>query len=641
MVVVPTLVPDTDSVEHLLETLEIHYLANRDPNLNFALITDFPDALTETLPIDADVLRRLKEGITHLNTKYGSAGSSLFYLFHRPRKWNGAEGRWMGYERKRGKLSEFNALLRGGSTDAFSELVGDLSLLPGVRFVITLDTDTHLPPNAARLLAATMAHALNRPVFDPDTGIVVDGYSILQPRVGVSLPGAGRSWFSRLFSGDVGIDPYTKGVSDVYQDVFQQGSFIGKGIYDVDAFVKATEGRFPENSVLSHDLIESCFARSALVTDVELYEEFPSRYNADVQRRHRWIRGDWQIAQWLLGGIPSADARRIANPLSALSRWKIFDNLRRSLVPLALLALLLVSWMLQPGLAAFGTLVALGIVAAPMVLASVYDVARKPDDLTLGLHVGSLAASLGRQCCQILLTIAFLPYDALVSTDAILRTLFRVLVTRRRLLEWVSSGEEARGAEMGVGGFYATMWFAPFLAAATVAAVIWRAPVQVSLAAPLILMWIAAPLVAWRISRPIVAALPHLSEEQLLFLRATARRTWSYFEAFVSPEDHGLPPDNFQEQPVQRLATRTSPTNMGLTLLSNLAARDFGYVSAGELLRRTEETLSSMEGLERHHGHFLNWYDTRTLKPLQPPYISTVDSGNLAGHLLTLGPGTP
>ncbi len=639
MVVVPTLVPDTGAVERLLEMLEIHHLANRDPNLNFALLTDFTDALAETLPTDAVILRSLKDGIAHLNTKYGSAESSLFYLFHRPRRWNEAEGRWMGYERKRGKIFEFNAMLRGGSAEAFSEIVGNLSLLPGIRFVITLDTDTQLPPNAARFLAATLAHSLNRPCFDADTGVVVDGYSILQPRVGVSLPGAGRSWFSRLFAGDVGIDPYTKGVSDVYQDLFKQGSFIGKGIYDVDAFVRATEGRFPDNAVLSHDLIESCFARSALVTDVELYEETPFRYIADVKRRHRWIRGDWQIAPWLLAHVPTADLGRVANPLSVLSQWKIFDNLRRSLVPLALLILLLASWMMPPALAAFGTLVALGIIAAPMVLGAAYDVARKPDDLTFDLHLGSLAASLATQSCQILFTVAFLPYDAVVSTDAIARTLYRMVFTRRHLLEWVSSGEDSRSAGMGLVDFYATMWFAPFLAVATIAAVMFRVLGPVPLSAPLILMWIAAPLVAWRISQPIVAAPPHLSEDQLLFLRATARRTWNYFEEFVTAKDHGLPPDNYQEQPVERLATRTSPTNMGLSLLSHLVARDLGYLSVGELLRRTDEALGSMERLERHHGHFLNWYDTRTLEPLQPSYISTVDSGNLAGHLLTLGPG--
>jgi hypothetical protein len=302
----------------------------------------------------------------------------------------------MGHERKRGKISEFNAYLRGGASDAFLDVVGDPSVLPSIKYVVTLDTDTQLPRNAARLLVATMSHPLNRPRFDPETGVVVDGYSILQPRVGVSLPGSGRSWFSRLFSGDVGIDPYTRGISDAYQDVFHEGSYIGKGIYDVDAFEKATGGRFPDNTVLSHDLIESCYGRSALVSDVELYEDFPARYNADMKRRHRWIRGDWQIAGWLLPRVPGGDVRNVDNPLSALSQWKILDNLRRSLVPLALLVLLVGSWTVLPGLAGRGTLLVVAIVAAPALVTAAFDMSRKPRELPFILHVRSLMASSAR-----------------------------------------------------------------------------------------------------------------------------------------------------------------------------------------------------------------------------------------------------
>ena len=323
------------------------------------MLTDFQDAPEEILPEDKSLLQRARAGVEMLNAKYQSDRPNIFFLFHRPRRWNEAEGLWMGYERKRGKLTEFNALLRGGSSECFSEIVGDTSILPAIKFVITLDTDTQLPRDAARQLVGTMAHPLNRPQFDPVKGVVTEGYSILQPRVGVSLPSAGRSWFVQLFAGDVGIDPYTRAVSDVYQDVFQEGSFIGKGIYDVDAFQQAVAGRFPENTVLSHDLIEACHARSALVSDVELYEEYPSRYNTDIDRRHRWIRGDWQIAQWLLPRVPGPDARRIANPLSGLSQWKILDNLRRSLVPAALLLLLLGNWMLLPDLGGLGPLLVL------------------------------------------------------------------------------------------------------------------------------------------------------------------------------------------------------------------------------------------------------------------------------------------
>jgi len=639
MVAVPTLVPDAEAVYRLLESIEIHYLSNRDANLHFALLTDFPDSSAETMPNDADLRSQLREGVAALNTKYGSKKASLFYLFHRPRRWNASQGRWMAYERKRGKIAEFNSVLRGGDTEAFCDIVGDPSILSGIKYVITLDTDTQLPRGAAYLLVATMAHVLNRPVFDPEKAIVVDGYSILQPRVGVSLPGASRSWFSRLFSGDVGIDPYTKGISDVYQDIFHEGSFIGKGIYDVDAFEKSVGARFPENAVLSHDLLESCYARSALVSDVELYEEYPSRFDAEIRRRHRWIRGDWQIAPWLLRKVPGGDGRGVDNPLSALSQWKILDNLRRSLVPLALLLLLAGSWTLLPGFAGRGTLLVMAIVAAPTLLTAAYDVTRKPTDLPFGLHVRSLTASFGRQFGQILLTIIFLPYDAYVSTDAIVRTLMRVLVTHRRLLEWVSSSEDSRNAAKGLRTFYLTMWFEPFLAVAMTAILAAWVPWQLAFASPMIGFWCLAPLIAWRISQSINPRQEHVSEDQTFFLRATARRTWHFFETFVTAEENWLPPDNYQEQPVMRLASRTSPTNLGLALLSNLAARDFGYISVGELIKRTDDAVAAMERLERYRGHFYNWYDTRTMQALQPLYVSAVDSGNLEGHLLTLVPG--
>ena len=546
----------------------------------------------------------------------------------------------MGYERKRGKLTEFNALLRGGSRECFSQIVGDTSILPAIKFVITLDTDTQLPRDAARQLAGTMAHPLNRPQFDPVKGVVTEGYGILQPRVGVSLPSAGRSWFVKLFAGDVGIDPYTRAVSDVYQDVFQEGSFIGKGIYDVDAFQQAVAGRFPENTVLSHDLIESCHARSALVSDVELYEEYPSRYNTDINRRHRWIRGDWQIAQWLLPRVPGPDARRIANPLSGLSQWKILDNLRRSLVPAALLLLLLGNWMLLPDLGATGPLLVLSIITLPAWLSAAVELFRKPREVSLALHLRGLVGSSGRQLGQALLTFVFLPYDAFISLDAIGRTLVRLLFTRKRLLEWQTASDAERTARSGPAGFYATMWIAPVVALACGSFLALMQPSQLPLAAPILGLWLASPWIAWRISQPIEpSAVPELKPKQLAFLRRTARKTWRFFETFVTAQEHWLPPDNFQEEPVPVVASRTSPTNMGLALLANLAACDFGYLSVGQLLRRTQDALGAMQRLERHRGHFFNWYDTRTLKPLLPLYVSSVDSGNLAGHLLTLGPG--
>jgi cyclic beta-1,2-glucan synthetase len=639
MVAVPTMLTSLEGVDRLIETLEVHHLANRDRRLHFALLTDYRDAAKEILPEDQKLLQRAREGIEMLNRKYPAGHETLFFLFHRPRRWNSGEGLWMGYERKRGKLAEFNALLRGGSSECFSEIVGECSLLPDIKYVITLDTDTQLPRDAARQLVGTMAHPLNRPQFDSARGIVAEGYGILQPRVGVSLPSARRSLFVRLFAGDAGIDPYTREVSDVYQDVFQEGSFIGKGIYDVDAFHRAMSGRFPENTVLSHDLLEACHARSALVSDVEFYEEYPSRYNVDVDRRHRWIRGDWQITQWLLPRVPGSDARRIANRLSGLSRWKIFDNLRRSLVPVALMLLMLGGWLLVPKLGGRGSLLVLSVIALPGLLSVLLNGVRKPADLTWVNHLRSAAGSSGRQLGQIFLTVVFLPYDAFISVDAIGRTLLRLLVTHRRLLEWQTSHESEGTTRADLAGFYATMWIAPIAALAIGFMLARFHPTQLAPALPFLGIWLAAPWIAWRISQPIEFAALDLTAEQLIYLRRVARKTWHFFETFVTARENWLPPDNYQEFPAPTVASRTSPTNMGLALLANLAARDFGYLPVGPLIQRTERAFATMQRLERYRGHFYNWYETVTLRPLVPLYVSSVDSGNLAGHLLTHSSG--
>ncbi|MEN9675202.1 MAG: hypothetical protein RIS76_1098 [Verrucomicrobiota bacterium] len=636
LVVVPTILSTVRSIDRLLEGMQVHQLANRDAHLYFGLLTDFRDAATAEQPDDAALLDRVRTGIELLNRAHGP---NRFFLFHRPRRWNEQEGVWMGHERKRGKLEAFNGLLRGRGRESFAEVVGDLSLLPEIRFVITLDTDTQLPRDAARRLVGTMAHPLNRPRLDADTGIVTEGYGILQPRVGVSLPSASRSWFVRLFAGDAGIDPYTRAVSDVYQDVFNEGSFIGKGIYDVDAFDQAVGGRFPDNTILSHDLIESGHARSALVSDVELYEDYPSRYNADINRRHRWIRGDWQIAPWLLPRVPGADARWVANPLSGLSRWKLFDNLRRSLVPLAFLLLLLGDWLLAPQVTGFGPLMVGLAMLLPAALGLLVDAVRKPEEWPLRLHLRVVAAAAARQAAQSGLSLAFLPYDAWVSLDAVLRTLVRLLVTRRHLLEWQTSSDAEQMARTDVPAFFRTMWIAPTAALVIGASLIrWR-PDQLGFAAPFLVLWMSAPVLAWWISRPCLQAAPELTAPQRTFLRRIARQTWSFFETLVTAGEQWLPPDNFQEVPVPVVAGRTSPTNLGLALLANLAARDFGYISLRRLVQRTADALESMERLERHRGHFYNWYDTRSRQPLPPLYVSTVDSGNLAGHLLILEAG--
>ncbi|WP_273209163.1 GH36-type glycosyl hydrolase domain-containing protein [Marinobacter subterrani] len=647
MVIVPTLLSSRQEIDDLLEALEIRYLGNRDANLYFALLTDFPDAPEQTLPDDAALLARARAGVEALNDTYRDDRPCIFYLFHRPRQWNPFERVWMGYERKRGKLEQFNARLRGEASTAFSDIVGDQSLLGSIRYVITLDTDTQLPREAARLLVGNLAHPLNRPVFNAAKGRIVEGYAILQPRASISLTSAGQSRFTRLFAGESGLDPYTREVSDVYQDVFAEGSYIGKGIYDVDAFRQAVDGRFPENLILSHDLLESGYARSALVTDVDLIEDQPASIAIESSRRHRWIRGDWQLAGWLLPRVPGAPglqgagSKRQANPLSALSLWKIFDNLRRSLVTPALLVLLVAGWLWGGGYLWVSTGLVLAVLFLPTLLSLLIELTRKPAECNWLVHLGMTGNSAGRPLALALLSLAFLPYDTHIILGAILRSGARMPFTRRGLLLWQLPGYRRRNACRSLADFCREMWVPPGLAAGLVAALaISGSPPAVWLAAfPVLLLWLVAPTIGWWLSRPLPTPTPGLSVGQQAFLRTAARRTWRYFADFVGPEDNWLPPDNFQAYPAPAIASRTSPTNIGMALLADLAAVDFGYLTVGECLHRIDNTLATMEKLERYRGHFFNWYDTRTLQPLHPQYVSSVDSGNLVGALLTLKAG--
>lgn len=646
LVVVPTMLTSLAGVEALVEALEVRFLANRDASLHFALLSDFLDAPQESLPLDSALMQLAGKRIAELNLKYApnspSTAADIFFLFHRPRRWNPQECAWMGHERKRGKLAELNALLRTGARDGFSLVVGDTAALAGVRYVITLDTDTQLPRDAARQFVGAMAHPLNRPHFDEARQRVTSGYGILQPRVAVSLPGTNRSRLARLYGGEPGIDPYTRAVSDVYQDVFGEGSFIGKGIYDVAAFERALGDSFPENRILSHDLLEGCYARAGLLSDVQLYEDSPASYRADVMRRHRWMRGDWQLAGWLWRRVPGEASSHRRNPLSPLSQWKLIDNLRRSLVPAALTLLLVLGWTVFASLG-WWTVSILGILVVPQIFSVLVESCRKPDELLYRQHFAAVASALFRHLRQVGFEFACLPYEAFVSLDAIARTLWRLLISHRHLLEWNPSSEVERqlaGRSRGeLAACLRAMWIGPFIALAVALHLLWADPLLLAVAAPFLASWLLSPLLAWWVSRPLAAHKASLTDEQRHFLRRVARRTWAFFERFVAPEDHWLAPDNYQEYRIAAIAHRTSPTNMGLALLANLAAHDFGYIQGGRLLERTANTLHTMRGLARYRGHFYNWYDTLTLEPLPVLYISSVDSGNLAGHLLTLRGG--
>ncbi|MBN1473358.1 MAG: hypothetical protein JW914_01970 [Syntrophaceae bacterium] len=638
LVVIPTMLSSAQNVEALVESLEIRFLANRDNNLHFALLTDFLDAHEEKTSTDDELIQLAQKRIEELNDKYRDTKGGTFFLFHRPRSWNPEEQIWMGYERKRGKIAQLNAFLRGGAKDCFSHVIGIPEILSNVKYVITLDTDTQLPRDSAQQFVGAMAHPLNRPRYDEARQRVCEGYGILQPRIAETLSGDGKSWYARLWGGETGFDPYTRVVSNIYQDVFGEGSYIGKGIYDVDAFEQALGGRFPENRILSHDLIEGCYARSGLLSDVQLYEEYPSQYHVDVNRRHRWIRGDWQIASWLRSAVPTADGRQQKNKISWLSQWKIFDNLRRSLVPAALTLMLIMGWAIISPVWLW-TILVIGILLIPPAGEILLELFRKPGDVLWNQHFFTALRQARRHFVQTLYTLVCLPYEAFFSLDAIARTLWRMHVSHKRLLEWNPSGNLASRNLNTFAASCRSMWIAPLLSLALFIYLMMARPGALGAALFVLVLWFLSPGVTWWVSRPIASGVIKLKEEQMIFLRKIARKTWAFFETFVGPDDNWLPPDNYQEHPAAVIAHRTSPTNMGLALLANLSAYDFGYISLGDLIERTTDAFHTMGKLQRYRGHFYNWYDTQSLATLRPHYISTVDSGNLSGHLLTLRRG--
>jgi cyclic beta-1,2-glucan synthetase len=642
LVVVPTLLIGHDQIAEQVERLEVHYLANSDGDLRFALLSDWTDAPGENMPGDEELLAATVDGIALLNRRHGPApdGSERFRLFHRRRCWNESEQKWIGWERKRGKLHELNRLLRGATDTTFLPTGGRAPLVPsGVRYVITLDADTQLPRGAACRLVGTMAHSLNRPRFDPRVGRVVEGYALLQPRVTPALPtDRGGSLFQMISSGPAGIDPYASAVSDVYQDLFGEGSYIGKGIYDVDAFEAALAGRAPENALLSHDLFEGIFARAGLVTDIEFFEEFPSHYDVAVVRQHRWARGDWQLLPWIIGHARDASGGRSRTSIPLIGRWKMLDNLRRTLSAPAALLILIAGWTLPFASPVIWTAFVLACIAVPPLLPVLTGVIPHRRGISKRSHARAVGTDLVLAASHVGVMVTLLADQAWLMTDAIVRTLVRVYVTRRKLLEWVTAAQAKSGFDLAVRSFYRRMNGTVALAAAVGILVAFQPPEVWPIAAPFALLWALSPMVAYWISlTPGATAAQPLSGDDVRTLRLAARRTWRYFETFVGPEDHALPPDNFQEKPTPVLAHRTSPTNLGLYLLSVIAAHDFGWIGTVAAIERLEATLGTMNSLERFRGHFYNWYDTRDLRPLDPKYISSVDSGNLAGHLIALG----
>ena len=634
LVVVPTLLLNEAYVRRLAADLEVRFLANRDPHLFFALLTDAPDS-----PAAIDPGERLvtlcSRLISELNRKYSDHGRSVFFLFHRSRTFNPGEGAWMGWERKRGKLIELNELLRGAS-DGFPIKEGELSTLPQIKYVIVVDSDTQLPPGVARRLVATLAHPLNRAVIDPRTNTVVEGYGILQPRVGISVQSASRSLLANIYSGDTGFDLYARAISDVYQDLFGEGSFTGKGIYEVDVLRQVLGKRFPCNSILSHDLIEGTYARAGLVSDLEVIDDYPTHFSAYSRRKHRWVRGDWQIIRWLLPRVPDYLGKGVPNPLSVISRWKIFDNLRRSLVEIATFVLLLAGWFALPGSPRRWTLVVVVLMLIPVYLQFLLSLLRVwPSRNLVERLKDSLEGFIAGQI-NVFFTLVFLSHQTLVLLDAIVRTLVRVTITRRRLLQWETAAQAEHDARRTPVDSYLT--WTPWLSLAIGAALTLARPAALPDAAPFLILWACAGPVARWLNRPLHPGIVSLSHKEEELLRSVCLRTWRFFRQAAQESGNGLAPDNIQEAP-PNVAHRISPTNLGLLLDSQLAAYQLGYLTLPEFVLAAERIMESAKGLRRYRGHFLNWYDTETLAPLEPLFVSTVDSGNLVCSLWALKQG--
>ncbi len=630
LVVVPVLLDTVEELAACIERLEVHHLSSTDGALHYALLADGPDSAAETRPQDAELIAQAKREIARLNTTYPSEGSDRFLFLHRRRQWNPSMGVWMGWERKRGKLTELNRLLRGATDTSF---VPPCTVPQDVRYVITLDADTRLLRDTVRRLIGKLAHPLNAPQFDAAAGRVTQGYGILQPRVTPALPvGTEGSIYQKIYASHGGIDTYAAAISDVYQDLFGEGSFTGKGIYDVDAFAAALADRVPDNTMLSHDLFEGDLARAALVSDVEVVEDFPARHDIAARRQHRWVRGDWQLLPWLTG---RADDRN--RPITALGRWKMIDNLRRSLTaPLTLLALA-AGWLLPlPGAVAWTALV-LVMLALPYLLPLPFVLLPGRAGITAHSHLAALARDVRTAATRIALDITLLPDASLRMCDAILRTVWRLLVSRRSLLEWITAAQLSQQRRPGLLSYYRDMAGAVALGLGMAGGAAALNPAVWPLIAPFVILWLVSPLVASYVSRsrpsPETAL---LTDSDRLELRLIGRSTWRYFETFVTSDDNDLPPDNFQETPRPALARRTSPTNIGLYLLATTAAHDLGWIGRADATARLERTLATVQRMPQFRGHLFNWHATDDLRVLEPAYVSTVDSGNLAGHLIAV-----
>ena len=630
LVVVPMMLLTPESIREEINRLEIRYLANTDPLLSFGLFSDFSDAKQQHAETDASLLKIAVDGLQALEHKYGEG---KFFLFHRQRIWSKSENAWIGWERKRGKLEYLNRFLMGETLPENIVYMGQANALKGTRYVITLDADTQLPKDQARALVEVLSHPLNRPYLTANKNKLERGYTIIQPRVGTDFIHAKASWFCKIFSEPTAVDPYTQAISNVYQDLVGEGSYHGKGIYDVEAFHTILSQHFPEEHLLSHDLIEGAFVRVAFASNICLFDIHPKDYLSWAKRQHRWMRGDWQIIDWLLAKVPMQNGKTEVNALSWLNRWKIFDNLRRALLPIALVLLLTAGWAISPvpgvltGLALFVLLLpSISLCISKLCTYSFFPI----KSFLMEIKLLSLRS---------LITIALLPFEAFLSLDAMLRVAFRRLISHQNLLQWTTGEYICNGLKIHQKFVLQVGWVS-FFAVMILGTVISFDPHAELIALPFCLLWIAAPFIIHVIDKPLDKRIDeNLSDLDKKILRKIGRKTWRYFDELVGANTHWLPPDNYQTALNIEIAQRTSPTNIGMWLLAVMNAYDFKYITCDIFIDKTLATIHELKKLERHEGHFLNWYNIQTLEPLFPRYVSTVDSGNFLACIWTLKQG--
>jgi len=639
MIVVPTLLSDENRVVELLKNIENHYLANKEVNLYFALIGGFKDSTSQNTPLDHPILKKAYDGINALNVQYAGDQSNIFYYFHRVNMFNENDQSWTGWERKRGALMEFNDLLLGSKNTSFIHNENNDIANLKIKYIITLDADTVLPLGMAKKMIGTMAHPLNLPVIDPQRKVVIEGHGLMQPRISFDMDSSNKSIFSKIYTGQEGMDPYASAISDVYQDLFDEGIFTGKGIYDLRVFRDILRDVVPENAVLSHDLLEGSYVRAALVSDLELVDAYPTKYNAYIARLHRWIRGDWQLIPWLGQTVLNKRKEIIKNPLSYISIWKIADNMRRSLVAPSLVLLIILGMSILPGSVFYWLGSVAIVISLPLMISIVEQVTGNGMTIRRTKHHISGFFGIKSSLFQLLLTTVFLSFQASMILNAISITLVRVIITKKKMLEWVTSDDAEKNQSNSLKSYLRSMGLSSLLGLPIIALTYVFKPESSLFSITFLCLWGIAPFVAFYISQSQDAFREVLEPQELEDLRAIGRNTWRYFDEFANEKNNFIAPDNFQEEPYKGIAYRTSPTNIGLGLLAILSARDLGYIGLIEMYARLEKTLKTIARMEKWNGHLYNWYDTRTLIPLKPRYISTVDSGNFVSYLMTLEQG--